>query len=82
MILFKHQAIFWNTLNVKFIRKPKQIHRRQSEEGKNSGSNLFANEVYNIFFDRSKVIYCMSQLSCKNTTTFHQSQLLEVIASG
>lgn len=81
MILFQHEAAFWNILNVKFIRKPKQIHCRQRGEEK-PRIKPFANEVYNIFFDRSKVIYCVSQLSCKNTVTFHQSQLLEVIASG
>lgn len=65
---------------MKFIGKLKQIHCRQCGEEK-LRIQLFASEMCNIFFDRSKVIYCMSQLSYKNTATFHQSQLL-VIASG
>lgn len=57
------------------------VYFRRCEGGK-AGDQTFVNELYNIFFDRSTVIYGMSQLSCKNTKTFHQSQLLEVIAPG
>lgn len=67
-------------LHVNIIGKCKLVYFRQSEGG--SWDQTFANELYDIFFDRSTVIDGMSQLSCKNTKTFHQSQLLEVIAPG